>query len=500
MILSTCLSSIAFAAFLVFPEGEKNLQGDVKAAYEAYKTQDYAKAVKLFAGQAAKGDKNAQFAMGRIYQEGTGVEKADLAVAEDYYRKAAAQGHESAQFNLAAILLSDQARVLEGLKLLKDSAAAGSAKAQLTLGQLYANGQGVTQNFETAKTYFDQAAAKGEADAFVMLGQMSELGKGATKDMKKAVEQYENAAKRDSIQAILKLASIYANGVEGVDKNIAKAKEWLEIGSEKEKEGASATLNLGLLMEAIEKKPTEAFALYKKAADKGDVTGMLKVAGMLTDGVGVDKKDPKEAFTWYEKAAKAGAPAGMYALSVAYDKGEGVAASPKDSKNWLINAAVGGFAPAMRTLGENYRDGKGVFKDILASITWLQKALNGGDGQAAMILSDMLEKGEDLPRDMKTSNALLTQVAQAGSAEAQVRLANNTAAGLGTPADLIRSYALLLAAGDYEPAKAKRAELAKKLSKGQLAEAEKEFERMKNKPAGEAAAPAAGDKPKTETK
>lgn len=498
MILTTCIQSIAFAAFLVFPEGDKNIQGDVKAAYEAYKNQDYTKAIKLFMGQAAKGDKNAQFAMGRIYQEGTGLESSNMALAEEYYRKAAAQGHETAQFNLAVILLNDQARVLEGLKQLKDSAAAGSSKAKLMLGQLYANGQGVTQNFETAKTYFNEAAEKGEADAFVLLGQMSELGKGATQDMKQALAHYENAAKRDSVPAILKLAQLYINGAEGVTKDAAKAKEWLEIGAEKEKEGASATLNLGLLLETVDKNPTEAYKQYKKAADKGDVTGMIKVASMLSEGVGVEKKNASEAFSWFEKAAKAGSPAGMFAIAMAYDKGEGVAANAKEAKGWLISAAVGGFPAAMRELGVSYRDGKGVFKDIIASITWLQKALAGGDGASAMILSEMFEKGEELPRDLKTSNALLTKVAEAGSAEAQVRLAANVSQGLGTPQDLIRAYALLLAAGDYEPAKAKREEMAKKMTKAQLAEAEKEYDRMKTKPAESAAvAPAANDKPKT---
>jgi uncharacterized protein len=494
MIISTCLQSIAFAAFLVFPEGDKSLQGDVKAGYDAYKVGEYSKAIKLFMGQAAKGDKVAQFAMGKIYQEGTGLESSNLALAEEYYRKAAAQGHEAAKFNLAAILLNDPNRVLEGVKQLKDSAAAGSSRAQVTLGQLYASGQGVTQNLETAKEMFTKAAEKGEPDAYLLLAQMSELGQGATKDIKKAVEHYENAAKRDSMQAILKLANIYANGVEGIEKDTAKAKEWLEIGVEKEKEGASALLNLGLLNEAIEKKPEAAFGFYKKAAEKGDVMGMIKVANMLSDGVGVPAKEPKEAFTWYEKAAKAGSPAGMFALSVAYDKGTGVTANPKESRTNLLNAAIGGFPVAMRQLGENYRDGKGVFKDMLASITWLQKALQAGDGQSAMILSEMLEKGEDLPKNLKASNELLTQVAAAGSAEAQVRLADNHEKGLGTPQDLIRSYALLLAAGDYEPAKKKRDELSKKMSKEQLAEAEKEYDRMKAKPAPTAAADKPADK------
>ena len=50
------------------------------------------------------------------------------------------------------------------------------------------------------------------------------------------------------------------------------------------------------------------------------------------------------------------------------------------------------------------------------------------------------------------------------------------------------AYALLLAAGDYGPAKSKREELEKKLTKEQMAEGKAEYERLRSKPA-----PAPGD-------
>jgi hypothetical protein len=65
----------ASAAYLLFPDGnEKTLAGGMKSAYEAYKKGDFAAAVPVFRAEAAKGDKDAQFAMGRIYEEGRTVE------------------------------------------------------------------------------------------------------------------------------------------------------------------------------------------------------------------------------------------------------------------------------------------------------------------------------------------------------------------------------------------------------------------------------------------
>lgn len=494
LIVATCFQSVAFAAFVVFPEGDKSLQGDSKAAYEAYKTKDYKTAFKLFSAAAAKNDKVALYALGRMYEEGTGVERSDLAKAEELYKKSADQGHELAQYSLAVILLNDPARLPQGLSRLKDSAKSGSSKAQLLLGQLYANGQGtITKNEAAAIEQFTSAAEKGEPDAFLMLGQMCEAGQGTKKDMLKAVEYYEKGAKRDSIAAINKLAGIYLNGAEGVEKNVAKAKETLALGVEREKESTNSLINLAMVLESVEKKPADALVLYKKAADKGNVEAMVKVGAMYAEGLGVEKKDPKQAFTFYKSAAEKGSAAAMFGLSTAYEKGEGVEANPKDSKEWLIKSALNGWPTAMRQLGLNYRDGKGVIKDVLASVTWLQKALANNDGESAMILAEMFESGKDVPRDVKTANTLYTKVAEAGSPEAQTKLGTHFASGIGTTQDLVRGYALLLAAGEHKPAIAKREEVAKKMTPIQIEEAKKEFDRMKRTPA---AAPASAPETK----
>lgn len=483
MIFAACIQSIAFAAFVVFPEGDKSLQGDSKAAYEAYKIQDYKTALKLFAAAAAKNDKVAQYALGRMYEKGTGVERSDMAKAEEFYKKSADQGHELAQYSLAIILLNDPARLPQGLSRLKESANAGSSKAQLLLGQLYANGQGtITRDEAAAIEQFTKAAEKGEADAYVMLGQMCEAGKGMKKDMVKAVEYYEKGTKRDSIPAINKLAGIYLNGAEGVQKDVAKTKETLALGVEREKDGTTTLINLAMVLESVDKKPAEAFVHYKKAAEKGNVDAMFKVGSMYAEGTGVEKKDQKQAFTWYKSAAEKGSAAAMFGLATAYEKGEGIEASAKDSKEWLIKSAVNGWPVAMRQLGVNYRDGKGFIKDMLASVTWLQKAVANSDGESAMILAEMFESGKDIPRDLRTANMLYTKVAEAGSAEAQTKLGSHFAAGLGTTQDLIRAYALLLAAGEHKPAVAKREELAKKMTPVQIEDAKKEYDRMKRTP------------------
>ena len=114
------------AAYLIFPEGDPvDLRGETKSAHEAYKKGNLNEALRLFKAEATKGDKDAQFAMGRLYEEGKAVD-ASVALAESWYRKAALQGHPSAELNLAIILLNTPGQTAEGAEWLRKSAESGS--------------------------------------------------------------------------------------------------------------------------------------------------------------------------------------------------------------------------------------------------------------------------------------------------------------------------------------------------------------------------------------
>jgi S1-C subfamily serine protease len=68
--------------------------------WTAYDTGDYARAFELWSTLAEKGDADAQYLVGYLYDDGLGVEH-DLAEAAHWYRMAAEQQHTHAQFNLA---------------------------------------------------------------------------------------------------------------------------------------------------------------------------------------------------------------------------------------------------------------------------------------------------------------------------------------------------------------------------------------------------------------
>ena len=147
--------------------------------------------------------------------------------------------------------------------------AQGKASAQNQLGQLYANGRGVPQDYTTARRWFEKAAAQGHGWAQNQLGQLSADGLGVPQDYKKALQWWEQAANDGVAQAQYSLGQLYANG-RGVPQNYATARGW-----------------------------------YEKAGAQGHAWAQAQLGQLYANGQG-GSKDYTTARKWYEKAAAQG--------------------------------------------------------------------------------------------------------------------------------------------------------------------------------------------------
>lgn len=81
-----------------------------------------------------------------------------------------------------AIAAGDRGDHAGALKIYQSLAAQGNADAEYKLGVMYANGQGVVQNYEEALKWYRSAAAQGHAGAQVNLGAMYVQGLGVAQD------------------------------------------------------------------------------------------------------------------------------------------------------------------------------------------------------------------------------------------------------------------------------------------------------------------------------
>ncbi len=205
---------------------------------------------------AVRDDPDAQLMLGQAYAEGRGVPRnpdeaqrwfrlaASQGLIEANYHWAACleQSYRERSARIQAIELYDIA------------ARHGHLHAQLRLGQLFKGGEvepvagigtvgAVTEfapaqkkqvkashspNLVCALQYFAMAAAQGQIDAQFELGQMYAQGQGTTQQFEQAVNWYERAAQQGHAKAQFNLAFMLAHG-QGVEENLLKAYEWYRI-------------------------------------------------------------------------------------------------------------------------------------------------------------------------------------------------------------------------------------------------------------------------------
>lgn len=143
---------------------------DIKTGVEAWERGDYAAAVAAWQQPADAGDADAQFNLGQAYKLGRGV-PADLAIAAEWYRKAAAQGHQQAETNLGIVLWQTGGRD-EAVPLLKKAAARGDARGQFVLATALFNGDHIERDAVKAYALMTRAIEAGIPQAEASRAQM----------------------------------------------------------------------------------------------------------------------------------------------------------------------------------------------------------------------------------------------------------------------------------------------------------------------------------------
>jgi hypothetical protein len=103
--------------------------------------------------------------------------------------------------------------------------------------------------FDTAYRLFSELADKGIAEAQINIGMMFENGQGVPQDYGEAVRWYRLAADQGLIKAKYNLGLMYAYG-KGVDKDPIEAIKWYRLSAEQGY--ADAQHNLELLYKKIQ--------------------------------------------------------------------------------------------------------------------------------------------------------------------------------------------------------------------------------------------------------
>lgn len=159
-------------------------------------------------------------------------------------------------------------------------AKAGDAAAQYDLGVLYARGDGLVQDFDSAATWFHAAAAQGNVSAEYNLGVLYEQGLGVAGSKAEALNWYRSAADQNHPGAQFNLALAYAQG-DGAKQDFAAAARWYKRAA---RQGLGpAMVNLAICYETgsgVDRSPVDAYAWYSAAGERGDAAAKQR-AGEL---------------------------------------------------------------------------------------------------------------------------------------------------------------------------------------------------------------------------
>ena len=281
--------------------------------------QSYPRAMKWFRRSADYGIAEAMVEIGNMYRCGSGVRK-DSAEAERWYRKAA-ERHKDwsdlAEDMLRSMQKSGKITDLTGLervKWLTDADARGNGSAARQLGDMYAHGDGIAQDFAEAMRWYLKGAEDGDPKSMIALGLMYRNGEGVPVDYEKAAGWLLKASQsRFELEARYYLGMMYREG------------------------------------KGVKRDPAMALRLLRSAAAFDDPEAEIAVAEMYENGEGVPQ-DLREAVKWYGRTLWREIPEIQFRLGKMCRDGRGTERNPEKAEELLRAAARKGHRGAAEAL------------------------------------------------------------------------------------------------------------------------------------------------------
>lgn len=273
---------------------------------------DTQKKYEIYLNEAKKGNPEAQYNLGIIYQFGKLGASVDKKEAIKWYFKAAKQGSAGAFFNLATMFINGDGVPKDDMKAFQyflEAAKRNDGTAQSNIGDYYYFGdKPVEQSYSEAEKWYLLAIKNGYLNAANNMGNMYSDGRNGKVNKEKAIYYYELSANR------------------------IISDDFINYRKKKYKNSVTSQYNLGVI--------------YEKT------------------------KDVKHAYNWYKKAAKNGHPKAQTKIGE-YDHDN---KSYIEARYWLLKGFNNGHIEAGLLLGNIYSSGHGVERNIDTAISYYKKA------------------------------------------------------------------------------------------------------------------------------
>ncbi|MBS0287914.1 MAG: sel1 repeat family protein [Proteobacteria bacterium] len=327
---------------------------------------------------SAHGNRDAMYALAQSY-EVYKQKNYDTHESIYWYQKAAELNNPLAQARLGDIYFNGQGVTQNYTKAFHwylRAANQGVPESQFSVAECYEKGRGVQQNYQLAFEWYIKAAEHGNVSAFGKLGDIFYYSEYGKQDYEQAAMWYKKAALLGSACAQYQLGAMFTSAT-GLSHNSKAGFYWLEQSAIQNFSPAQSLLGR-LLMSTHEKYNfNQAHTWLQKAAQNGDAQASLTLGKMYRYGDGVPQ-DFKQAAKYFHQAALGGSVQGQAYLGMCYQQGLGMPKNYALAAKWYQQAAKQGNAQAQFNLSTLYQEGKGVNKDGILAYAWADVAAASG--------------------------------------------------------------------------------------------------------------------------
>lgn len=403
--------------------------GDAKRAYGE---GEFADAAALLRPLARDGNAEAQYLLGRMYEQGDGVAK-DLDEARKLYERAAQQGHDNAGQKLALFDNTESGDESVVLEWYLPAAEEGDMEAQYNLGFMYETGWGVGIDEAKAANWYKEAAELQHDMAQLRLGMMYVVGAGVAKDTDAGIEWLRQSAENGNRVAEVLVQEVFDSGeIEPVtaEKIIAGIRRVVDEGEQQTLKTLNRNLDkIRAQQRKVRKRPVAKDEAPKPqprdtiSPDVGDRVSdaQFNIAKAMGQGIGIPRNDP-EMVKWYITSARQGNADAQFQLGILYMQGRGVTRDVQEGMRWFNAAAAQGheLAKDYLQLWSNELDNATLGGSI--AITWLKENARNWDLDSLFLLGQMFEMGRGVNKNLNESKLWYRLAAEGGHKEARRRL------------------------------------------------------------------------------
>lgn len=264
----------------------------------------------------------------------------------------------------------------------KKAACKNHAESQFRLGEMYNTGIFVEPDEVKALDCYIRSLNNGFSAARIKIGLIyyqSKTGSKIKPDYEKAVRILRDVIDINEREACYYIASIYAEGGFGIQKDFNLAKMWYQKFFHNP--WGNARVNLGMIYfkggNGIEKNYQIALDFWLKSFQIAfNIIPSYVCIGILYTLRDDGYQDFKEAMSWFKLSINHYCLESLVPIGMFYEKGLGVDRDYNEAMNWYKKACVKNIAQGFVSLGLLYQNGLGIPQNFDKAYTLYETALN----------------------------------------------------------------------------------------------------------------------------